>query len=329
MDDEPEPAISRGILSRTRTVEDFGLTFFQTDASIGGGQSGGALVDDHGRVVGVSGFSFADEFALALSGEDTRSSIERILGGDVEDYAPFPDGGATSGTIRLPKGGAPQILTLRTGDQPETVRLDLLPADVEPSVLVVGLMGEAYFQNQAYVDMVNSAIDDDGGFGFGDESLDADEAVAPGVFEFELPEDTYAMVLVGGPRLGTRTMTYTSSVPLGRYDDVDQGRRLRVGDRLEGVLDSLETEGDSFVVELREGDEVEIHASSATGDVGFAIRRSDESPDEDLFVDDSDEGLFGVDAKDTFTAERSGEHHITVYSADSRATAYALRVERT
>lgn len=321
VDDEPEATISRGILSRTRSVEDFDLTFFQTDASIGGGQSGGALVDDRGRVVGVSGFSFAEQFALALSGGDTRSSIERITDGDADGYAPFPEGpGATSGQFEVADPEAPQVLTVRTGDEPETIRLTL-PAEVDPTLMVVGWMGEVFFQNQAVLDLMEEF--QDGGEG------EADPPVAPGVYEFEVPEETYALILVGTSRPGATTLRYISSVPLGRYDDTDEDRRLRTGQRLEGVLDSLEVHGDSFVLDLDEGDEVEIHASSATGDVGFSVRAPGRrGAEEETFVDDSDEGLFGVDAKENFTAERSGAHRITVFSADGRATAYALEVER-
>jgi len=320
VDDEPEATISRGILSRTRSVEDFGLTFFQTDASIGGGQSGGALVDDRGRVVGVSGFSFAEQFALALSGGDTRSSIQRITGGDADGYVPFPDGpGATSGEFEVADPEAPQVLTVRTGDEPETIRLTL-PAELDPTLMVVGWMGEVFFQNQAVLDLLEEVGEGSGG--------EADDPVSPGVFEFEVPEETYALIFVGSRRPGATKLRYVSSVPLGRYDDTDEGRRLRRGQRLEGVLDSLEVHGDSFVLDLDEGDEVEIHASSATGDVGFAVRAPGRRGDEEeTFVDDSDEGLFGFDAKEKFTAKRSGAHRVTVYSADGRATAYALEVE--
>ncbi|MEO6120563.1 MAG: serine protease [Acidimicrobiales bacterium] len=321
VDDEPEPTVSRGILSRTRTVSDFGLTYLQTDASIGGGQSGGALVDGRGQVVGVSGLSFAEQFALALSGEDTRSSIKRIVDDDVPPYASFPeDDAATSGTFTVADSDSPQVLTVRTGDEPETVRLTL-PADMDPAVLVVDAKGDTIFENEAFVDGVSAET--------GDSGLEADEAVAPGVFEFEVPADTYALIFVGVDRPEPVELRYISTVPLGRYDDVDEGRRLRPGQRLEGILDSLETRGDSFLVDLDEGEEVEIFASSATGDVGFSVRAPGGEPDDDVFVDDSDEGLFGVDAKDTFTAERTGEHRITVFSSDGRATAYALRVKKT
>ena len=77
-----EPTIADGILSRTRTSKDFDLHYLQTDASIGGGQSGGALVDVDGAVVGISSLRFAENFALALSGADAQAAVAAILAGN-------------------------------------------------------------------------------------------------------------------------------------------------------------------------------------------------------------------------------------------------------
>lgn len=322
IDEEPEATISRGILSRTRRAADFDLTFLQTDASIGGGQSGGALVDGRNRLIGISGFSFAEQFALALSGADARASAAAILAGDVPEYRAFPETGETAGTFTVPDPESPQVLTVHTGDEPQVVRLSL-PVETRPAVLVTGWMGDVYFQNQAAIDLTTPP----GEVSFGPPE-EADAPVAPGVFEFEIPEQTYAVLFVGSERPGPVQMRYTSSVPLGRYDDTDDDRPVRIGRTLTGVLDSLEARGDSFLLDLQEGDTVEIRAASATGDVGYTVRAPGGSPEDDVFVDDSDEGLFGVDARDTFTAERSGQHRIVVYSADGAATAYRLRVDR-
>ena len=67
----PQPSITRGILSRFREWERLGMTYFQTDAAIAGGQSGGALVNSKGEVIGISGFTFSEAgFGLAASSAD-------------------------------------------------------------------------------------------------------------------------------------------------------------------------------------------------------------------------------------------------------------------
>ena len=57
----PQPTITSGILSRLREWERAGITYFQTDAAIAGGQSGGVLVDARANVIGISGWPPVEE----------------------------------------------------------------------------------------------------------------------------------------------------------------------------------------------------------------------------------------------------------------------------
>ena len=56
----PQPTITEGILSLTREWEIEQWTFLQSDATVVGGQSGGALVDEDGTVIGITNFSFLE-----------------------------------------------------------------------------------------------------------------------------------------------------------------------------------------------------------------------------------------------------------------------------
>ena len=78
----PQPTIVKGILSRLRQSGSKGITYFQTDASIAGGQSGGALVSEAGAVIGISGSSIADgKFALVASSADLLPRIRKLIAG--------------------------------------------------------------------------------------------------------------------------------------------------------------------------------------------------------------------------------------------------------
>ena len=74
----PAPAITRGVISRLREARFENLTFLQSDATIVGGQSGGALVSSHGDVIGISGLIGIERFALALSGGDVLARLPGI-----------------------------------------------------------------------------------------------------------------------------------------------------------------------------------------------------------------------------------------------------------
>ena len=76
----PEPTITRGILSRVRQWDGYDMTLLQTDAAVAGGQSGGALIDGRGRVVGVSTWSWSDAgFGVATSASDDADIVELML----------------------------------------------------------------------------------------------------------------------------------------------------------------------------------------------------------------------------------------------------------
>lgn len=102
----PQPAIVRGIVSRIREWEAAGLTYFQTDAAVAGGQSGGALASESGRLLGVSGLSFSEAgFGLVLSMNNAAPIVRALI-----------DGGDQSGLgerrVSLTGGAARRSVTL-------------------------------------------------------------------------------------------------------------------------------------------------------------------------------------------------------------------------
>ena len=75
----PDATITRGILSRIREWEN-NITILQTDASIAGGQSGGALVDSRGKVIGISTYSYSEAlFGWAISSNDIIPIVEGLI----------------------------------------------------------------------------------------------------------------------------------------------------------------------------------------------------------------------------------------------------------
>ena len=89
----PEPSITQGVLSRSYRETTTGLTVLRTDAAAAGGQSGGAMVDSRGEVVGVTMrvvlFRGTDQpvFTEAYSAVDYAELASRII----RDADPVPD----------------------------------------------------------------------------------------------------------------------------------------------------------------------------------------------------------------------------------------------
>ena len=78
----PQPSITRGILSRFREWDRLGMTYFQTDAAVAGGQSGGAMVNSKGEIIGISGLTFSEAgFGMVASSADVAPIVGQLIQG--------------------------------------------------------------------------------------------------------------------------------------------------------------------------------------------------------------------------------------------------------
>lgn len=99
----PQPSITQGVLFRSYPESTTGLTVLRTDAATVGGQSGGAMVDARGQVVGVT------MRAIPLRGTDRPVFTEVYSAVDYQELAdwiirasgPVPDG--SNGTSAEPR----------------------------------------------------------------------------------------------------------------------------------------------------------------------------------------------------------------------------------
>src|SRR5262245_6474231 len=317
----PKPTISRGILSRRRQARQFGQTYLQTDAAIGGGQSGGALVDERGRVIGISGLSFAERFALALSAEDVKVALGRIRSGESGRYRPFPtSGGVTQGSFKLADRDSVRVLAIPAAPEARTIRLTL-PPHSRPAIDVVSLAGDVLFINQEALDIIAESQDVDPS----SLSVDADEPIAPGVFEFDVPGDALALAFVGARLANGADVAFSATTPVVPIENDDR-KYIVAGDVVEGVIDVLDR-GDSYLIYLDAGEAVEIFAGSPTEDMHFYVRAPGEQLADAFVSDDGAGGLFGHDARDLFRAEEAGSYTIYVGAGDLDVAGYVLRVK--
>lgn len=328
-----EPTIADGILSRTRTSKEFGLHYLQTDASIGGGQSGGALVDVEGGVVGISSLRFAENFALALSGADAQAAFDKILAGKGSTNVAWP-GGEPAGQVsaHLPDSFTPAFLYLPVADEDTTVDLTV-PADL-PVVLVSGAIEDEdpleVMGNLQAVAAEGAGVPLSYLEGVPDsvllEDLPADGAdlatrLGPGSFRFKVPAGKHVSVVLVTPKEGGLDVPVTSSLPLVA-SSMSEPAALELGKEVEGVMHSL-APNDRYTLHLEAGDEVRVVAGSPSGDVGVYI----EGPgDEQEDFDDSRAGLYGVDVDEVYEARATGDYVFEVYENDGSSTGYRLQV---
>jgi S1-C subfamily serine protease len=320
-DVDPEPAISRGVLSRTRIAGDFEQHYLQTDASIGGGQSGGALVDAEGRIVGVSGLAFAEEFALALDGNDVQAAIDRIIDGSGDPYGSIPTGdGAVEHTIELLDEMDSHLLVVPSAPSDSTVQIELSVTDVI-GLDVTTIDGEPLISNQIALEQAAAAE----GIDVAALGIEPAEPVAPGVYEVDLPADIEGIIYLSTSTPGTTTVTVTTSVPVLDIETTPRTAMSR-SDSIDGVVDYFEM-GDIYMVDLEVGDEVELAAHSPQGDMAIYVRAPGMPLKDVDFFDDGGGGLYDYDASGTITADVAGTYVVLVTSFDGVVTGYRFDVD--
>ena len=291
----PQPTITSGILSRFREWERVGITLLQTDAATAAGQSGGALVDVRGRVIGISSLSFSEAgFVLATSAADGAPIVEKLIEGD-----------PTSEWVeRLPPVGR--------GD---------FRFDIEVN---------HFWDVQAFVfDGAAGTTLDIGIDGPGDGMFAVSDSYGPllevnevhyglewGSVEMELDGLHFLQVELasGGPS----AFALDSSVRLRSFEDPDDGRTIEAGQTVVGTIDYY-LDADWYRALLREGETLTIYADSLSVDPIVFVSFLEATPEQMFYDDDSGGGVFGLNSELVFRAPHTGEFFIAVGDAGGYA----------
>lgn len=325
---DPAIAISDGVLSRLRVDESTGLTYLQTDAAIAGGQSGGALVDPSGRVLGISGLGFAEEFALALATDDVMDAVDRIRSTGGDDRRTIPTGDddlTTSGSLSLDEERPSGTLILPPGDQ-RTVELVVeagapVSVDISTAVEMVG-------SNEQAIDQLldDEVIDEEQA----DDLPRLDEPV-PGTYRFDAPKNETVYVIVGvmDEPVDVEFSADTSFVVFG---ETVEGAPLEVGSTRRGVLDAFAVEA-IHELEVTEAGDLVFEVSAGASDAYLTVLPPGERYDyydSEVSADDGGGGLYGLDARYEVSVEPEdiGTWRVVVGTWDGVITGYSVSVRR-
>lgn len=323
----PEPTISEGIVSRLREVPSFDQRFIQTDADIAGGQSGGALVNARGQVIGVSGLSLDEAFALALDFDDVQARLEGMRSGG-QPWTPMPNDGVGSASVTVPMHLSNARLELMWTDTDEEISIRLAGAAIGDVGVEVFIDDGTYLASRNMVPVAaqwSGVSPEEHLDKIGAESVF--DTAPDGSFRFELPAYQRASVILTRTSPGDPLpLQVTSTRGLRAVDDLDEGTVIAVGDEVRGILEPLEWQ-DRYTVDLRAGQKVRIRLESAASDVAFYVVAPGETfgPDT-FFADDSNIGIGGLDAEGVFTAEVDGPHDIVLWDHFGQS-GYLLTVE--
>ncbi len=289
----PQPAITRGLISLLREWDSAELTYFQSDADIAGGQSGGAFVSAEGDVIGISGFGITEaDFALVASTSDLKPLIDSIILGELVDPVVSRPFATEGGSERV------RVTLENEWDSAEFVIYPELDSTVELTLDGNGRDGALEVFNQ-FGDSI----------AFADDEIEDEETTSFDAFD----EPPY-FVHVTTFESGRSNYTLTSNTDLITIDDVDDNDAVALGDTVRGNID-YPGDTDVYTIDLDRDDTIRIEVDSALVDAFVTVSFTGASSEDDLFNDDGGGGLFGLDAELTFTARRSGEHFIVIESA--------------
>ncbi len=283
----PQPTLTRGILSRVRTLDALGLEFLQTDATIAGGQSGGALVDEQGTVIGISGLS-SEGFGLATAADDVLGRLTDMLSGlDVDGIVDrsFPNGPAAdtfAGTIEHFFAGKAWVVNLEQGDELE------VEATSSGDIMLTLTAVDGYIEGEA------------------DEGLSGTEVLTV-VAPFDGP---YFLTLDSFEADATEA-TVESNFPLHPVEDPDDGTTVAAGTTVFGYAD-YPGDVDTYLIELSAGETITVTVSAVLMDPEIIIDLVGNTEDFLGYDQSSGGGLFGTDARLTFSADSDATYLLVV-----------------
>ena len=267
------------------------MTYLQTDAAIAGGQSGGALVNSLGEVIGISTFSFSEAgFGLATSAADNAPIVERLIQGDLTSEL---------GDRRLPAGGGAFEFYVELANvwDSRTFVLDAAAG----TTLGVELEGT-----------------EDGLFGVYDPFgllLEVDDGFTGAEFgAVELLADGVHFLQVETLSGESSTFDLTSTIRLKPFHDPDDGRTIVIGETVAGNID-FHFDWDWYSIRLEEGETVTISTDSINVDTLLYVDFPNSRDDQVVSDDDSGGGLFRLNSELVYRAPNTGEYLIVVTDA--------------
>lgn len=297
--DQPAPAITSGVISRTRTWKDGELDFIQSDALISGGQSGGALVARSGAIIGITSLEVGDGFALALDATDVQTRIDAMVA-QTDLYGigdRWLETLAVGGTPPPPVHRLDEAVFVFDASAGETISIVITSGDIASGSIV-------------------------GPDGFLEATLDGD------VMEFtaELSGPHFAAIVPSGSH--PSAIGVSANVDLRLLRDPDRAVPVLPGTVHYGNID-YPGDLDWFSIDLHEGQTVMIAASSPNADMAILVGPiSDPTGPEAGSDSDSGAGVIGADAELRYRASATGTYIIGIFDETQFGPgSYALRIE--
>ena len=291
VDASPQASITQGILSRYQEWEPHGITLLQTDATIGARQTGGALVDSEGRLVGIPTRSVGrSDLGLVVSAADYVYLIDAVM----------RNRDAPHRAAMLQASGRGEFEYDIVLAHPWDTRTFLL----EPAV---GSMHQFWMDGpgNGYL-LVLDRLD----------QLVITDQTDPGLafVELEIQTDRTHFLQVGTNSEVRAVFRVGSTIRMLPLHDPDDNRVLALGETITGSLDHF-SDTDWYSIYLDEGITVTFTTDSLGADTAVWVMLVDSHGarvDTIGFDDNSGEGILGTNARLNYHVPIAGNYYISI-----------------
>ncbi|WP_426571850.1 S1 family peptidase [Aquihabitans sp. McL0605] len=317
----PKAEVQAGTMTRHRYAGSWGLDYLQAHVKIPEGQSGGAMVDQQGRIVGISALEADKDVALSLSGPDAVKALARMRAGQKTEWVPIPDSGSSiHHSIHV--DGPDDIAVLYVSGEEGVDHLSATVKGPQPRIAV----SDPGWYIQARNAAATAAAQHGGFWSLTDEDVATLTPDGTGAVRADVERGYDKLLLVGSDAPGGADLEVTTSPPSFEVDPIPPEQHVAPGDDVDGTVDYLDAI-DAYAVDLAAGERVLLTASAPSGDMAFVVAAPGQPWDQADEYDDDGGGLLGADAYTRFTAGAAGTYHVLVFAADASPTVYRLAVE--
>ena len=303
----PTPTLTEGIVSRRRYVAVGDYPFIQVDATIAPGQSGGALVNGWGELVGISGLEFGEgEFGLAFAADEMWPRIDAMVALGGAALPSGPDEFALTGTAG-PLRNFGFIVEVEEGSA-----MDILVTSVADVWVDVQTLGGIT------VELQERSTDPFRERGSAD-SLYIDELVEGGEDVIADLDAGFYQVVIGAFGEEIVDVEVSSANPMRTFVDAEEGQVLPVNEVVEGDFDWVR-DTDQWELPLQAGQEVTLTVDGIA-DTIVVVRLNDEAI---ATSDDESLGMFGTGSRVSFTVEETATYVVEVGTFDQTRWGYLI-----
>lgn len=282
----PEPTVDLGEVTGLIDWEFSGVRWVSVAAPAIGGQSGGAVVDAAGRLVGISTFGSTSSLT-SIGIDDVVARVEEMLAGN-------PVRGLEPRSI--PHAGARRTWDVGLeGEWDQQLFIGWLPATIDVTLAAAGT-----------------------GLELAARTIDGTQ-LAEGTERLEFRPGFAFPVVVAAESRRQSAGQIDASLPLIAYTDPDHGRVLsRVGTAI-GVYD-VGRDRDFFYLDLPSGEDVTITIESAARTHLWVY-----DPDGEVVAEDVDEsGFIGSSAAVQINARIAGRYIVALENSLSTVSGYSV-----